>query len=133
MLRSFSYSYGSLKDGMTAFVIKEDSDELSLLYQKTSLSDGKEIRSEMRIPLSMAQKLKGIIRDGRIYLWNGFNKSNSVIVSGRCFSLSAVFDNLTLKAEGVVMTPPGYDENHVLLVNFLTGLVKRYYTEIEEC
>ncbi len=132
MLRSFTYSFGTMADGMTVFVIKQEDDCLSMIYQKTSMRDGKEIGSVLELPLDMAQKIKSLIRQSEIFLWNGYNKNNSVIQNGHSFTLEAVFDNYILRASAVSMMPPDYTEKHSLIKRFLEGLVKRYYTEISE-
>ena len=121
-----------MAEGMTTFLIDEKGDELEMVYHRVSMKDGREISSSFTLPPVTAQKLKALIRNEEIYLWNGFNKSNSVIATGRSFSLRAGFDNYQLKADGMVMVPEGYNEKHEILKNYLEDLVKRNYTEIGE-
>lgn len=126
ILRYFSYSFGSIGDGMTVYVIEQEDEQLHMIYQKSSMRDGKELRRDIYMPLTVMQKLKKLLMDEKIFLWNGFNKTNSVIATGRSFVMKGSFDKYNLKAEGMVMMPPAYEEKHELLNNFLEGLVKTY-------
>ncbi|MBR4175291.1 MAG: hypothetical protein IKR56_08130 [Lachnospiraceae bacterium] len=132
ILRYFSYSFGSMGEGMKVFVIAEEGEFASMTYKNVSMEDGREVGSSFLIPLNMLNKLKALIASEEIFLWDGFNKNNSVIATGHSFDLKADFDNQTIKAHGMVMMPPGYKEKHEVLVNFLEGLVKTYYREISE-
>lgn len=117
---------------MKVFVIAEQGEFSSMTYKNVSMVDGKEVGSDFLIPLNMMNKLKALIASEEIFLWDGFNKNNSVIATGHSFDLAADFDNQTIRAHGMVMMPPGYKEKHEVLVNFLEGLVKTYYREISE-
>ena len=130
VLREFIYSYGNMAEGMTSYLLKDEGDSLSFIFLKTSMRDGEEIRSDMELPLSQAQQFKGLIRENQLYLWNGFNKSSSVIATGNSFTLKAVFDNYTLKASGMVMLPEDYEKKHQALSAFLKGIVRENYTDI---
>lgn len=132
MLRYFHYDFGSMAEGITSYTVSQEGDELLMIYQMKSMKDGTEVRSDVYMPLTVMQQIKALLMNENIFLWNGFNKSNSVIATGNSFLLKADFDNYRLKAEGMTMTPPAYDEKHEVLVGFLRELVMTYYTEISQ-
>lgn len=131
-LISFIYTYGSMSEGMTAFIVEQEGEQVSLSYRKVSMKDGREVGSNMFIPVERLQGLRDIIEKEEIFLWDGFHKTNSVISTGRSFAMNAHFENMDIRAEGIVMLPKDFDEKHSALTRYLTGLVKRYYTEITE-
>lgn len=132
MMRYFHYDFGTMADGMTSYTISQEEDEILLIYQENSMTDGREIRSEMYLPPVVMQGIKKLIMDEKIFLWNGFNKMNSVIATGKSFSLKADFDNYKLNASGMGSMPPSYKEKHEIIIYYMKELVKKYYTEISE-
>lgn len=132
VLRCFSYVHGNMAEGMTSYLLNEENEQLHFVFLKTSMENGEQIRSDMYLPLNEAQSFKKIIRDEQIFIWNGYNKSSSIIATGNSFEIKAVFDNYNLKAAGVVMMPAGYEDKHKALIAFLNSIVQKYYTEISE-
>ena len=126
VLRSFIYNYGKASDMMTTFWLYDEEDRFVFRYVSAQLREGGEYSTELRLPLTVSGEIKNFIKEQELYLWNGFNKTNSVIATGKSFSLKADFDNYRLRAEGMVMVPKDYDEKHELLKNFLEGLLKKY-------
>lgn len=123
MLRCFHYDYGTMRDGQNSFTILQEGDHLKCIYQKSFLENGEEERKEIDLPMNIMQHLKRVIKEERIFLWNGFQKSNSVMMDGYCFSLKADFDQYHLEASGIVMTPQNYDAGHEKLALFLETLI----------
>lgn len=124
IMRSFHYDCGSLSEGQRSFTLTEEGDYVHLIYQKTSFGDGSEVRGDYAIPLTVMGQLKNVLMTNKIYLWNGFDKSNSVMAGADSFSLNAVFDRYRLHAYGMGMTPFGYKETGAILLNYLEGVVK---------
>jgi len=126
ILRYFHFDHGCMAEGMTGYTIEEKNDAAEFTFQKYSMTDGHDDTKVFVLPLSVMQRVKQLLREERLYLWNGFNKSNSVIATGESFTLEAVFDKYRLKAYGMVMMPPVYKEKSEILVGFLDGLLEEY-------
>lgn len=125
VMRYFHYDFGTMSEGMTSYTLTEIDGNVQLIYQLTSMKDGAEDRKDIELELTVMNRLKALILNEQIFLWNGFNKSNSVIATGNSFNLKADFDNYKFKASGMVMLPPLYEEKHTLLVEFLNDLITK--------
>lgn len=124
ILRYFHYDYGTMTDGITSFSVRDMDGNILLDYLKSSLTDGKETAYSYNIDPVMMSKLKLLLKEEKIFLWNGFSKSNSVIATGMSFNLRGDFDRYHLKADGMTMLPKDFKEKHQVLVNFFEGIMK---------
>lgn len=129
ILRYFHFDYGCMADGMTGYTIEEKDGAAVFTHQKYSMTDGHDESRAIYMPLSIMQRIKQLLREEKLYLWNGFNKSNSVIATGESFTLEAAFDRYRLKAYGMVMMPPVYKEKSEILISFLDGLIEEFGEE----
>lgn len=131
-MRYFHYDFGNMSEGMVSYTLTEEAGEIKMVYQKKSMKDGAEVLSEMLLPLTVFNELKSMFMDERLFLWNGFNKSNSVIATGASFNLHADFDYYRFRCQGMSMQPPAYEEKHELLSEYLKTLLLKHYSSIEQ-
>lgn len=103
---SFTYRYiGSIGGNSFKYELKDGRLIVDLMEYRDygELSD--------KIPAGFADRLKALCDSCRIYRWNGFDKSNRLVLDGSGFSLSIRFaDGKTLHADGSNSFPGGYRE-----------------------
>lgn len=131
IMRYFHFDYGNMADGMTGYTLIEEDGSVHLTYQLYSMENGDNQLYEYYLPLNEMQRIKQLLREECIFLWNGFDKSNSIIATGDSFSLEGKFDRYHLKAYGMVMLPPGFNEKKKKLCNLLEKLISTYGENLE--
>lgn len=73
---------------------------------------------------NLLKQLEKIIRDNKLYAWNGFHESNHDILDGNRFSLSAKFSNQeTIEARGNNSFPPDFIRNKETIISCFRKLL----------
>ena len=78
-------------------------------YKPSGVPDEQALRKQ--VVFDFAESLSQLMRDMKINRWNGFDKSNRMVMDGTGFSLDVRFTNgKELRAHGYMKWPKGYGE-----------------------
>ncbi len=132
-LIAFSYhTSGSAMDSFKSFAVKrvEGKQHVAIDYYR---NNGKKIEVSGNIDTddyikkpNLLKGLEDIIRQNKIYEWDGFKKNNSMALDGKGFSLSAKFSSgETIEARGTNSFPNGYRDGDIAIYNIFDALIRR--------
>lgn len=114
---SFEYNYGDYNGGYYNYKIYKQDDKN---YIKAKGMNGIELNVEKEVDDTVLKDISKIVKDNRIYEWNGFDKKDSHILDGYSFSLTIKYsDGKEIKANGYMKYPNNYETNHKVLVDYL--------------
>lgn len=122
VMDQFHYDFGRVEGVQQSYTLTRSKEGVEVVIQRPG---SKESEKRGTVGFDVLSVLYRLLMDHKIYLWNGFHKSNSVILTGYSFSLQVKFENWTLSANGCAMKPVGYDEAHEALRQLLTEMESR--------
>ena len=132
-LSSFHYSYGSFFDGEWEYKVYERGGNAYILAKGMN---GVDLNAASRVEASVLDDITGILKEYKMFKWDGFNKSDYDVMDGYGFGLSAVYGEQELIASGYMKYPRGYWEAHEALAGYLgrlaEGLKKPELTDKDE-
>ena len=114
---SFEYNYGSYNGGYYNYKIYKQDDKS---FIKAIGMDGIELNLDKEVDDTVLKDISKIVKDNKIYKWNGFDKKDSHILDGYGFTLKIKYsDGKEIKANGYMKYPNNYEINHKILVDYL--------------
>ena len=120
-LTSFFYSCSSFFEGDCKYNIYQN-DGNAFMLVKMEGGDPKDLAC--RVEMSVFDDITAILKEYRMFEWDGFNRYESEASDGYSFHLSAVFGERELIAAGYVKYPENYIEAHEALAGYLERLTE---------
>lgn len=107
-ITGFTYSYmNSMMEGSFTYTVKEENGTYQFIYESADHRAYEPM--EMELDASVAEKLKQLYIDHKVYTWDGYHKTDSDVMDGDGFSLEISFaDGQQMTAYGSNCEPSGY-------------------------
>ena len=119
---SFGYSVGYAMYANELFELENKEGKYYAKVKLQGIPD--EQASTVEVNEEFEQKLEEIIKQFEVKKWDGFNKSNKMVLDGNSFSLSIrMEDDNSISASGYMMYPEHYREVREELDNIFNELI----------
>ena len=106
----FSYQVGNYMNGFVAYELKLEKDGSYTARIKPN-QVAEEDAKEHKVGKDFADELAAFLREKKVNRWNGFQKSNRLVLDGNGFSFSLwTTEDKNISASGYMRWPRGYDE-----------------------
>lgn len=105
----FRYTYGNGRDSFVQYVVLEGGGVYAASVK--SQNDSADQRAEFEITPEAVKRLESFLNENKVGKWDGFNKSNKMVLDGYSFSLYIKTENGTsVEAHGYMRYPSNYKE-----------------------
>ena len=121
VLSSFYYSYGSFFEGEWVYMVYERGGNV---YFLANGMNGVDLNVASRVEASVLDDITGILKEYKMFKWDGFDKIDYGVMDGYGFGLSAVYGEQELIASGYMKYPRNYWKAHEALAGYLGRLAE---------
>ena len=123
-LKSFHYSYsvGYYMNAYVTYDIEKDNDDYIAKIKDAGMPP-EEART-YNVTKKQIEEFETLLNENKIYVWNGFNKSDKNVMDGNSFSLSVNMEEKDgIYAHGYMKYPKNYGE--------VTGKIESWFSKID--
>lgn len=127
-LKDFYYSYGSgwepgpIYELMALDLLEEDGEGVALLYISGGYSDAVEEGYPVEVPVSKLDELQALLEEHAVEGWAGTWEPDEMVTDGYGYYLAAEYEQGSLRSDGYMAYPPGYDSGHEAIARFFEEL-----------
>ena len=102
----FWYTTGNMVNSDVSYDLEYKNGAYRATIKPDGVQDNKAVKK--KVDTEFADSLKAILEKYKVGKWNGFNKTNSMVMDGNSFTLDISMDEGDISAHGYMSWPSGY-------------------------